>query len=70
MPSDLSQYHDDNVILVVLKVEYSGRSRSLAWLSMPGILASPGHKAAMIVTWFYLSSTTTACIARVILMSR
>ena len=36
--------------LIVLRIEYSGRTRSIPWLQMPWLLASPGHQQS----WYWL----------------
>ena len=37
------------LILLVLRPEYSGRTRSISWLLMPWLLMSPGHQPS----WYW-----------------
>ena len=37
--------------LQVLKTEYSGMTRSISWLPMPWLLASPGHQQPWYMYW-------------------
>ena len=48
------------LILVVLKLAYSRRTRSMPWLLMPWILASPGHQQP----WYWLRyvASTGPCL--------
>ena len=36
--------HFKNLTLLVLRLEYSSRTRSISWLPMPWLLVSPGHQ--------------------------
>ena len=46
-----------DLILLVLKPEYSGQTRSIPWLLMPWLLASPGHHHP----WYWLCRINGPC---------